>query len=250
MSGAAIKKIAVITMLIDHIGAAFFYVFTSGYDGGAAFAGADVIYDVLRVVGRTSFPLFCFLLVEGFLHTRSVGRYLLRLLLFAVISEVPFDLAFNDTPWDLTMQNVFFTLLLGVLAMAAIRWGEQEQSQEDRSQTKQSPMRRRKLRRSVGWLLAALCMIAAYLLRTDYDARGVILILVLYVLRRQRVMSCLAGYAVMCFGMLESWSFPAFFLIPHYNGEKGHGAKYFFYVFYPVHLLVLAGIRIWYLNYL
>ncbi len=234
MNGATIKRIALITMFIDHIGAAFFYIFTTSYDGSAAFSGADMIYQVLRLIGRTSFPLFCFLLVEGFLHTRSVGRYLFRLLLFALISEIPFDLAFYAKLWDMTMQNVFFTLFFGVLAMAAIRWGEQQRLQKERW----------KMRSLGGWLGAVVCCLAAYLLQTDYDARGVLLIVVLYVLRSQRVLSCVAGYVIMCLGMMESWCFPAFFLIPYYNGEKGTGSKYFFYVFYPVHLLVLTGIRI------
>lgn len=230
MSGAALKRIAVITMLIDHIGVAFFCVFTSSYDGSAAFAGADVIYQVLRIVGRTSFPIFCFLLVEGFWHTRSVVKYLARLLVFALLSEVPFDLAFYDKVWDITMQNVFFTLFFGVLAMAAIRLGE----------------KKTKWFAYVGVLGAALCMLAAHLLRTDYAWKGVLLILVFYVLRSQRTLSALAGYATMCLALKDSWGFPAFFLIFGYNGEKGKNLKYFFYVFYPVHLLLLAGIRILY----
>ena len=237
MSGAVLKSIAVITMLIDHIGAAFFYVFTSSYDGSAAFAGADMIQQVLRIIGRTAFPLFCFLLVEGFLHTRSRIKYLLRLGVFAFLSEVPFDLAFYDVLWDTTMQNVFFTLFFGVLAMASLHWGENWHAAEPK----------KIWRRLVGLLGAVLCVGAAYLLRTDYAGGGVLLILVMYVLRNERVWVSLAGYATMCLVMMESWCFPAFFLIPKYNGEKGKSVKYFFYVFYPVHLLLLAGIRILYL---
>ena len=237
MSGAVLKNIAVITMLIDHIGAAFFYIFTSSYDGSAAFAGADMIQQVLRIIGRTSFPLFCFLLVEGFLHTSSRIKYMLRLGVFAFLSEAPFDLAFYDKLWDTTMQNVFFTLFFGVLAMVSLHRGE------DLYAAKSKKM----LGRIVGMLGALLCVGAAYLLRTDYAGGGVLLILVMYGLRRQRMWMCLAGYATMCFAMMESWCFPAFFLMPKYNGEKGKSVKYFFYVFYPVHLLVLAGIRILYL---
>lgn len=235
MNGATIKRIAVITMLIDHIGAAFFYVFTSRYDGMQAFAGADVIYNVLRIIGRTAFPLFCFLLAEGFLHTRSVRKYIARLFFFAIVSEVPFDLAFYDSVWSTGMQNVFFTLLLGVLAMSALR--QSEKVQEQKNPSGQWYM-------ALGWFFALLCCLAAQLLRTDYAAVGVVLILIFYAFREQRVLSCLAGYVAMCFGALESWCFPAFLLIPKYNGERGKGSKYFFYVFYPAHLLVLAGIRI------
>lgn len=228
MSGAALKRIAVFTMLIDHLGAAFFYIYTSAYDGAATFAAADMVYDLLRIIGRTSFPLFCFLLVEGFLHTRSVRKYLIRLFLFALISEIPFDLAFYDRIWDGTMQNVFWTLFFGVLAMSAIRRGE----------------RNTKWLWVAGWGGAVICGIAAHFLRTDYSWKGVLLILVLYVLRSRRNLACMAGYVAACLTLKESWSFPAFFLIAEYNGEKGNGSKYFFYVFYPVHLLVLTGIRL------
>lgn len=236
MSGAIIKRIAAITMFIDHIGAAFFHIFTSRYDGMQDFAGADIIYDILRIVGRTSFPIFCFLLVEGFLHTRSVKKYAVRLLLFAVISEIPFDLAFFDSVWNVQMQNVFFTLLFGVLAM----WSLHQGKKADVAKT--------------GWYMAAgvtgavLCILAAHFLQTDYGAMGVVLILVLYLLRQDRILSCIAGYSAICFVGGELWCFPAFFLMAWYNGEKGRSNKYFFYVFYPAHILLLAGIRILYLK--
>jgi len=236
MSGAAIKRIAVITMLTDHLGAAFFYIFTSSYDGTAAFAGADLCYQMLRIVGRTSFPLFCFLIVEGFLHTRSMGRYMLRLFVFALLSELPFDLAFHDSMWDMSMQNVFFTLLFGLLALFALRWGQEKCM---------ARAGRWKLCYVTGWIGAAVCVCVAQLFRTDYGGVGVVLILVLYLLRNERVWACMGGYAVMCLGGMESWCFPAFlFFLPVYNGERGTGSKYFFYFFYPVHLLALAGVRI------
>ncbi len=235
MSTATLKKIAVITMLIDHIAVAFFCIFTSNYDGSAAFGGADAIYQVLRIIGRTSFPLFCFLLVEGFCHTKSVRKYLARLFAFACISEVPFDLAFYDKVWDVSMQNVFFTLFFAVAAMAFLRRGEQMAE------------KRAKLMCIAG---VVFCALAAYVLRTDYSWKGVVLVLLLYIFRYQRVVACLAGYAAMCLLMYSSWGFPAFFLMNGYNGKKGKGSKYFFYVFYPVHLLVLTGIRIWVLKYL
>lgn len=239
MNGATIKRIAVITMFIDHVGAAFFYVFTSQYDGIQDFSGADVIYDILRIIGRTAFPLFCFLLVEGFLHTRSIKKYAARLLLFAVMSEVPFDLAFFDSVWSIQMQNVFFTLLFGVLAMWSMHQSEKMQAREGV---------KTKWYVAAGWIGAVLCIWAAHVLQTDYGAMGVVLILVLYVLRQDRMLSCVAGYGAICFVGGELWCFPAFLLIPWYNGKKGKNNKYFFYVFYPAHILLLAGIRILYLK--
>lgn len=95
-----LKCIAVITMIIDHTGAVLF---------------PDNM--TLRYIGRIAFPIFCFLLVEGFFHTRDVRKYMLRLGMFAVISEIPYDLAFRDTVIEFEHQNVFFTLFIGVVMM-------------------------------------------------------------------------------------------------------------------------------------
>ncbi|MBO5241599.1 MAG: conjugal transfer protein TraX [Lachnospiraceae bacterium] len=239
MNGSSIKRIAAVTMFIDHIGAAFFYIFTSQYDGMQDFAGADIIYDILRIIGRSAFPLFCFLLVEGFLHTRSVKKYAARLLLFAAISEVPFDLAFYDSVWNMQMQNVFFTLFFGVCAMWSLHQCKKLQD---------PAVAKTKWCMAAGWIGALLCVLAAHVLQTDYGAVGVVVILVLYLLRQDRILSCIAGYGAICFVGGELWCFPAFLLLPWYNGEKGKSNKYFFYVFYPAHILLLAGIRILYLK--
>ena len=105
-SGTALKTIACITMLVDHIGASCIEagILTPGLDAGTLSQDALSTYPlyrldmVLRFTGRLAFPLFCFLLVEGFVHTHNVKGYLGRLVLFGLLSEVPFDLAFFRTP--------------------------------------------------------------------------------------------------------------------------------------------------------
>ena len=128
-SGTALKTIACITMLVDHIGASCIEagILTPGLDSGTLSRDTLSAYPlyrldmVLRFTGRLAFPIFCFLLVEGFVHTRDVKKYVRRLFLFALISEVPFDLAFFRTPFALEHQNVYWTLALGVLAMAGLK---------------------------------------------------------------------------------------------------------------------------------
>ena len=224
-----LKLIAVFSMLIDHFGAAFFVIYTSYYDSLQDFAGADVIYQVFRGIGRTAFPIFCFILVEGFYHTRNRYRYLIRLLLFSALSEIPFDLALQDKMWETGMQNVFFTLWIGCAALLLI--------EKVRCCNRGDAV----FRTSLSMVIGMAGMLLAYFLKTDYSAYGVLLILVFYWFRCDRRKACLCGFLCMIWEWL---CFPAFLLIYHYNGQKGKNLKYFFYLFYPLHLLVLYGLRL------
>ena len=129
ISGSTLKMIAVITMLIDHVAAGVLGRYLTMYaldstPGAIDYNTLWIIYEVMRGIGRVAFPIYCFLLVEGFTHTKSVGKYSLRLLLFAFVSEVPFDLLFNGKVVDLSYQNVFFTLWIGLLVMWGFQWVE------------------------------------------------------------------------------------------------------------------------------
>ncbi len=126
------KIIAMVCMLIDHTAAVLFdrILISRGLlnavnasDGGASFLSTGntaVIYYadmIMRAIGRISFPIFCFLLIEGFMHTHDVKKYALNLGIFALVSEIPFDLAFAGKPFYLNYQNVFFTLFIGLVMM-------------------------------------------------------------------------------------------------------------------------------------
>ena len=227
LSGNGLKMIAIITMLIDHVGG---MIIEPGillkYDAAAIMNTPSLarwmqIDMVLRMIGRVAFTIFCFLLVEGFLHTRNVKKYALRLLAFCFISEIPFNLGLSGALFNAQYQNVFFTLFLGLLAMMGIR----------------------KFQASV-WkkaLVFVACSGAAVLLRTDYDAFGVFLIVLLYLLRDNKKMQTILG----CIGVCWELTAPlAFIPINMYNGTRGKwNLKYLFYAFYPVHILVLWGIR-------
>ena len=113
MSGTTLKWIAVISMLIDHTAEVLI-----NHNAALTDPIWAQIYVLMRGIGRIAFPIYAFLLVEGFLHTRDVKKYLARMLTFAVVSEIPFDLAVFHTPFYWGYQNVFFTLFLGLLALA------------------------------------------------------------------------------------------------------------------------------------
>lgn len=198
-----LKWIAIVTMLIDHVGAVLFpreWVF--------------------RYIGRISFPIFCFLLTQGFIYTRDIRKYMVRLGVFSILSEIPYDLAFHGKLVDLEYQNVFFTLLLGVILMYMLE------------RTKELPLK---------IFIILLVMTAADFLRTDYGYRGILLIALLYLLQEKLWIKTMCG-AVWNFvwnGSIQGYGALAMIPIALYNGEPGRKMKYFFYVFYPAHLVVL-----------
>lgn len=123
VSGSTLKMVGVITMFIDHLGLA---VIGRMIRSGGQPDYLHSVYSVMRWIGRLAFPIFCFLLVEGFARTRNRAKYLLRLGIFALISEVPYDLAFRATVLEFDHQNVYFTLFLGLLSLCAYVWLERQ----------------------------------------------------------------------------------------------------------------------------
>lgn len=226
ISGSTLKMIAIITMFIDHTGAIVLRsllnnpVFTADLERRAL---AGSLYSLSRDIGRLAFPIFCFLIVEGFLHTRNAKKYSERLALFAVISEIPFDLALKGNWYFPEKQNVYFTLLIGLLVIMGIAWITENGTKN--------------LFLSLIPIIAG--MYAACLIDTDYSYKGVFLIAVLYLMRYSRLYQCIGGAAAV------SWELPAplaFIPVYLYNGRRGRQVKYFFYWFYPLHLLLLHAI--------
>lgn len=244
IAGSTVKIIAIVSMLIDHIGAGLLgrFLITSGYVGAMTSGNMNVIvqwlmengtlyytYYAMRMIGRLGFPIFCFLLVEGFQRTHDVKKYAMRLGLFALISEIPFDLCFNGKVLEFGYQNVFFTLFLGLLTMIAFDQIAKREWAADKNLN---------IAIKVICSAAALAVGAgvAHILKTDYAATGVICIMVLYVFRKKKPLQIAAG----CVAFLWEVTAPlAFIPVGFYNGERGLKMKYFFYAFYPVHLFLI-----------
>ena len=216
LNGTQLQWIAFGTMAVDH--AAVMLVEETAAP-----------YWPMRLIGRLSFPLYCFLLAEGFCHTRSVGRYLGRLAALAVVSEIPFNLLNSGAMADPTRQNVMFTLLLGLLAL----WGGLLFFNRG-----QAP-----------WaILWCACMAAlAGALQTDYGGAGVLLVVLLYWFRENGIRRACAGYATLMLGVspAEVTALFSFALMNGYNGEQGGGRwQRLFYLSYPLHILVLWGVSL------
>lgn len=230
LSGSTLKFIAIFTMLIDHIGAVFLeqgyimsYNLQSTYTPVSYEFAMQIfkINRVFRTIGRIAFPIFCFLLLQGFLHTSNRKKYALRLFLFALLSEIPFDLSFKSKVLEFSYQNVMFTLLIGLLTI----WAVDEL---------------RKTKPSLCLLPAAIGLLLGWFIKTDYSWKGVLLILIMYLFTYQPMEQTIAG----CLALLwEPAACFAFIPINMYNEKKGRRIKYFFYLFYPVHLLILYLIR-------
>ena len=229
ISSAVLKNIAVMTMLIDHIGAV---IVTRMLIKNGVFGGLYDIYMAMRIIGRFAFPIYCFLLVEGFQRTHDVKKYLGRIFLFALISEVPFDLALSGRAWYPAYQNVFFTLLLGLLTIAGLQLVEQHFGGTE--------IRKRFLRVGLDAVIVIAGCALALILKTDYNFKGVMAIVVLYLFRNRKKAQIWAGVIVfLLMDGLEMIAALSFILIWFYNGTRGRQNKYFFYFFYPVHLLLL-----------
>lgn len=220
LNGTQLKWIAVLSMLLDHIAAV---ILTGSPELSFTFRNTIII---LRTVGRISFPIFCFLLVEGFLHTSDRVRYGRRLLAFALLSEIPFDLAFCSRFLEFSYQNVFFTLFAGYVSLCMMErfWN----------------------RSCVKYLFPILAGMFCAAFHTDYSFWGVLLIFVFYQFYHNLPLRTLAGCLTLYWEM-PAWF--AFFPINCYNGKRGAGMKYFFYAFYPLHLLALAAVRFLLVNY-
>jgi hypothetical protein len=258
INGLILKVIACVIMLLDHITAGIMLpaVKAGLYPDNIPFEKIKLIYDILRGIGRNAFPIFCFLLVEGFVYTKNRLRYALSLLLFGIISEPFFDMTFFarndvfninffecfsanlDIIW--TRCNVYFTLLIGMLVIWAA----------DYFLNGFMVAGKVKLPLWVSYILSglvlALGIFAAEKLNTDYHGFGIGLIFIFYILRSLYPLNLVAGFIELSFLGTEYYAFPCFVLLYLYNHERGPrigNFKYLFYAFYPVHIFLIYVAR-------
>ncbi|MEL7647601.1 MAG: TraX family protein [Sedimentibacter sp.] len=205
-----LKAAALASMIIDHY--------------GAIFHSSQFMY---RIIGRIAFPIYCFLLVEGYVHTGSVKKYGLRLLIFALISEIPFDLAFYGRI-GFVHQNIFFTLFIG---LAAIYFMEKYGGSGT----------------AVNYLIFAAAGMLSMILKVDYNIMGIIYIVAFYLTRnmvrdkRMITMATVMFITNFMSSWLQQFSLLALPILYFYNGQLGPKNKFLqmvFYAAYPLHLFL------------
>ena len=235
VSGFTLKMIAVVTMLIDHIGAA---ILEGGLAGKYNSNTLWMIDQVLRDIGRLAFPLFCFFIVEGFHYTHDRKKYALRLGIFAVISEVPFDMAFDHSFFAPSDNSVMITLLLGLISIWVI-----DILLKKSAARFSSDIRKRRICDALSVIAVIVCVyIIEEWASSDYGAAGVITIIIMYLMYDKRQLGFALAIIWLGFTCGRTELIAAVDLIPlyFYHGRQGRKMKYFFYAFYPAHLLVLS----------
>lgn len=214
MTSFILKILALITMLCDHLGYVIFGQFS-----------------FMNYIGRLSFPIFAFLITEGYKYTKNLKKYFARLLIFAIISQIPYML-FIDTFSNSFSLNILFTLSLGLLGITLY------------DKIKYKPF---------GILLVIILSFIAQYLHFDYGWFGIVIIFIFYIFKSQKLLMniyiCTVIFVNYFFYYITTLRmefiliilFCSLSLIPInlYNEKKGKNIKYFLYVFYPMHLIAL-----------
>lgn len=251
LSGNTLKVIAILTMLIDHLCKIVLQWLLSNYwwpmmqEGKITFEQYQSIDYFIRFnlqgVGTIAFPLFCYLLAEGFRYTRNRKRYIGMMLFFALISEIPFDIAFfsrysmqeGTFPFYWNYQNVFFTLFLSLLSLACI----------DRFPSTLDMQTSRK--KALVWQIVGVAVLAvvADLICCDYGSMGILFVVAFYLCCKNRIYQILVfllTYMITTGNQPTIYILIACLVILLYNGKRGKmKIKYAAYAFYPIHITIL-----------
>lgn len=301
--GSTLKWIAIIAMFLDHFAA----IFVNGYMLDSISKSSNRVdmwvtehfglylgYFGLRLIGRFGFPLFAFLLVEGFSKTKHLARYIRNMVIFVVISEIPFNLGFSNKLFNAEYQSVFWTLLIGLLTLTGIKYLAEEREWSEKLSFLyyigcaiaggivfylvftvgfvgelfitfriNFPTSKvivtgvicglilgsilgigRSKQQKAKWIFYVLPVLAGVFLgeffKTDYSGWGVFTIAVMYLLRKKPLLEMRMGCT--CLTVMSPIEISAFLMmipVKFYNGERGMKMKYFFYAFYPLHILLL-----------
>ena len=226
-SGAQLKYIAFLSMLIDHANKALMYplVTENGF--------LRYVSDVFDILGRVAFPIFMFFLVEGFFKTGNRFKYLLNLIAFGIISEIPFDLFQSAVLFQPNSNNVMFTLALALVMIWVI----------DELKVPKSYIIPPVLWFPVSIIIVITVCLLSMIWGLDYEYHGILIAYFFYIFRNNPILSIIGGYLSI---FKTPWALLGFGLTLTYNGKRGKQNKILNYLFYPVHLLILGLLRLYF----
>ena len=221
LDATALKIIAMICMVFDHVGDMF-------YPG--------VMW--LKMIGRLAMPIFAFCVSESYIHTGDRIRYLQRMGIFALVSEVPFDLAFTGK-LNLSHQNIMLTFFLAILALILFDKVRGEKTEDTGKYNSGKTF--------LGTLIVLGIAVFSLIIRADYSVFAIIAVFLFYVFK-DRKQYIRTGIGVAFLALTRTMGYyctTGLSIIPLllYNGKKGKGLKWLFYAFYPGHLLLLYLIK-------
>lgn len=219
MSIFLLKIVAVFFMVVDHIKYAFPFC----------------VNQLTLYFGRIAFPLFCFAIVQGYIHTHDLKKYLTRLIIAGFVSEIPY-LLFNSLPTiQLINLNIMWTLALGIIALMMYDY----------------------FKKGLTGIISVLAIgIVANISKVDYGFFGVLLIFSFYIFKDNKFKTLIASslvvsgkylfrFLILKFEfsdfLIKNWicTLIPLFIVLLYNGKKGPSLKWFFYIFYPIHFIIL-----------
>lgn len=235
-TATSLKIIAMLIMVIDHVAAILLHdlVFANYSIGYRDNFMIDMVL-VMRTIGRLSFPIFAFLIVESYTYTRSRPRFILRLGIFAIITEPMFNYAQNSTWLYPQYQSNMVTWTLAIIAIYL--YDLILQRFENTS-----------INKILSYLTAILPVISIavfnHFIGSDYGYEGILVCFGIYILRNNRVVAMMLASMILIAsnGSIQFMSLLAIIPILMYNDTRGKGLKYFFYLFYPLHLLIIRVI--------
>jgi len=224
-NGAQLKYLAFVSMLTDHVNNALIIPMLDG-EGFLLY-----LSNIFSILGRIAFPIFVFFIVEGFFKTGSRRKYLLTLLVFGVISEVPFDMFTSKVFYNPNWNNMMFTLALCLMSIWII------------------DSLKKKISSKILWYIISVFIMAFFgilsmLLSLDYDIHAIVVAYIFYIFYDKPILGAGLGYISI---IKELYSFLGFAMTLTYNGKRGRQYKWLNYLFYPLHILILGILR-FYLN--
>lgn len=229
LSNFDLKLVAIITMTIDHIGVVF----------------GTIFYNFLRAIGRLSFPIFAFLLTEGYIHTKSFSKYFLRLLGLAMISEVIYDYFFYGNFIYLKANNIFFTLALGLLTLWFLDKGKKLIKKHFKEKIDEVILL------PVAYLLIIIIFgLLVEFLNFSYGLLGIFIISFFYLFKNNFILTFISiSLVTLLLGeVMQYFSLLSLIFIYFYNKKLGKKCKVFFYLYYPLHILVLGLLKLYLLG--
>ena len=224
LNGAQLKYMAFLSMLLDHVNNS---MITPYLDGKGLLLHVS---NLLSILGRVAFPLFMFFLVEGFFKTRSRKKYLINLLIFGILSEVPFDLFTSRELFNKNWNNIMFTLALSLITIWIVDEMKGRLAKKSKALWYGSSV----------LVVAAMCAVAMFF-SLDYDYHAIIVAYLFYLFYEKPLYGAALGYLSI---IKELYSVLGFAATLTYNGERGKQYKWLNYAFYPVHLLILGLLRV------